>query len=475
MTLVGHASTHLLGAGVSEGDRVVALCDNHIGMMVCMYACWWIGAIFLPMNPEHSAEILGRMTKLAEPSLLVVDEARVGKASQIGGVRTLKVASLLSPQSRIHDGSPAWDDPKATAAIYFSSGTTGVSKACVMSHEYLVWSGEEFSRASGLSQDDLSITLGPFHHVNALWSFTGSVLSGVTHAFERRFSASRFWPRTAAVGATIFDYVGAIIPILLRTDDGPKANSVLRRGIGGAARAAEIPLFEERFRVTLLECYGLTECLLPIYQKEAERRAGSIGVLSEYFQSRVVGTDGRDVAVGSLGELWLKPLVKRAIFDGYWRNPEATHLAFEDDWFKTGDFVRQDEDGYFYFVDRGSQVIRRRGENISAYDLEGIILRHPAIKMCAAVGVPSELGEEDVLVAVELEVGAELDPSELAAWCDQRMARFMVPRYVRVMKIPMTASEKVAKQRVRAEGVTTDTFDRERSGEGFLRGTRRGR
>jgi crotonobetaine/carnitine-CoA ligase len=218
-------------------------------------------------------------------------------------------------------------------------------------------------------------------------------------------------------------------------------------------------LFEERFGVPLVECYGLTECLVPIYQSLSNRRIGSAGLLSERFEARLVDERGREAAPGEVGELYLLPKEKRTIFDGYWGDAEATADAFVNGWFRTRDLLRRDEDGYFYFVDRAGQVIRRRGENISAWELEGLLLRHPAIRLCAAIGVPSELGEEDVLAAVELEPGAKLEPDDFLAWAAECVPPYMVPRYLRVGPLPLTASERVRRQQLKVDGVTPETID----------------
>ena len=183
----------------------------------------------------------------------------------------------------------------------------------------------------------------------------------------------------------------------------------------------------------LVECYGLTECLIPVMQTLATRRAGSIGRVTALFDARVVDEQLRDTRPGEVGELLLRPRDARAMFSGYWGDPETTTAAFADGWFRTRDLVHADDDGYLWFVDRAGQVIRRRGENISAWELEGLLLQHPAIRLCAAIGVPAELGEEEVLVVAELEPGANLPAAEFRAWAERALPRPMRPRYLRVV------------------------------------------
>ncbi len=455
------AAAFLQSLGVGRGDRVCTICNNCTEYFVATFGAWRIGAIAVPLNPDQRGAILAQMIGDAEPAVILHDDdGQRALDSLPEGVARPPAASL----DRLGDADPAETppasyDPVSPALILYSSGTTGVSKGCVLSHEYMVWAGEEFCRAGSLTPADSVYTSGPFYHINAWWAFAGSVVGGLTHTFEVRFSASRFWDRAAAAGATIFDYVGVMVAIMLRREEGPGPACRLRAGLGGAARPDEVEAFRARFGVALLECYGLTECCLPIFQREHEFRTGSIGLLSEFFEARLVDDHGADVPEGGMGELWLKPKERRVIFSGYWRRPDLTEAAFRDGWFRTGDMCRRDAEGYYYYLDRKRHFIRRRGENISPFEVEGVIFDHPAVANCAIIGVPAELGEEDVLLAVQPKEGMAIDPAALVDWCRERLADHLVPRYVRVMRLPLTPSERVEKQKLRDAGVTPDTYD----------------
>jgi crotonobetaine/carnitine-CoA ligase len=455
----GRAAGALRSAGVRPGDVVASMCANELELIVAIFGAWRAGAVFAPVNPAHRGAVRRSLLELAAPRLVLVGDELDGDGVEL--LRELGTASLSlselegSPPSEV---ATARVDPEALALLLFTSGSTGVSKGCALTHEYLVWGGEQWVWQGELTPDDSVMTVGSFSHISPWCAFAGSVVNGTPHVLERRFSGSRFWSRAAATGATMFDYVGAMVAILLQAEGDPRPNR-LRAALGGGAREAEIREFEERFGVKLLEAYGLTECTVPILQRESERRLGSMGRVSSGFEARVVGAEGR---LAALGELQLRAPHPRMMFSGYWRNREATAAAFDGDWLRTRDVVRVDDDGYFYFVERTGELIRRRGENISAFDLEGCFLEHPAIHNCAAIGVPDELlGEEDVLLAVELHDGQVVEPRELLTWAEDRVASFMVPRYVRYMTLPMTASERVEKHKLRAAGITTDTFDRE--------------
>jgi crotonobetaine/carnitine-CoA ligase len=450
----------LVAHGIERGDRVVVLSQNRIDVFATAFATWRIGAIFVPLNAEQRGSILARWIDDSEPRLIVADEqgrAALASADRAHANKVIDIATIAEGPAAASD--PAGYDPERAAMILFSSGTTGVSKGCVLAHGHLVWWGEDFCRAADLVESDVVCSPGPLCHIDAWWAFMASLVNGTPHAFETRFSASRFWPWTAAVGATIFDYVGVIIAILLRHDQ-DRGDSRLRAGIGGGARPHEIKAFTERFGMPLLECYGLTECCLPIFQREAELRAGTIGRLSEHFEARLVDGEARDVAPGSSGELLLRARGPRYLFSGYWKRPDLTSKALRGGWFHTGDICRVDADGYYTYIDRQGAFIRRRGENISPFEVEGIVLDHPGVANCAVIGVPSELGEEDLLIAIQPKPDASIDPCQLLQWCHGRMAKFMVPRYVRILaQLPMTPSERVERQKLRDEGVPAGTFD----------------
>ncbi len=223
------------------------------------------------------------------------------------------------------------------------------------------------------------------------------------------------------------------------------------------------PEFEERFGLRLVEAYGSTDAGVPIYQPLDEpRRPGSCGRAIPQYDIAVVDDEDREVAAGEVGELVVRPNEPSLISDGYYGQPEATLASRRNLWFHTGDLVRRDAEGYVYFVGRTTDSIRRRGENISAFEVEEVVKLHPLVLDAAAYGVPSELSEDDVMVAVVVRPGEVLAPADLVAFCAERMARHMLPRYVDlVAELPRTPTEKVEKAVLRSRGITASAWDRE--------------
>jgi crotonobetaine/carnitine-CoA ligase len=237
----------------------------------------------------------------------------------------------------------------------------------------------------------------------------------------------------------------------------------VRLAVGGAAPEPLWPIFEKRFDLRILEIYGLTEtATFCLGSPPDDVRVGKLGLPTSWSEVRVVRSDGREAAVGEPGEIVVRSKRPDVLFSGYFKNNAATQAAMTNGWFHSGDRGRRDPDGYFVYLDRLKDSIRRRGENISSYEVEQIVNSHPSVAETAAIGVASPLGEEDVMIVVVLKPGSgEPDPAELVAFCGERMAAFMVPRYVRyVDQLPKTATERVQKYVLREAG-TNGSWDRE--------------
>jgi crotonobetaine/carnitine-CoA ligase len=260
--------------------------------------------------------------------------------------------------------------------------------------------------------------------------------------------------------------MGAVIHLLWAQEPRPEdGDNRLRIAFGAAAPAHLIEPFRERFGVKLIEVYGSTELGPATAPAPGRERVGTMGVVCPQLELEIQDERGLRVPPGTLGEIVARPREPHAVFKGYWQEPEATLHAFRDLWFHTGDQGRMDEDGFVTFTDRIKDSIRRRGENISSFEVEYAVLAHPAVLECAAFAVASELTEEEVMIAVVPREGAAIDAADLFRHCVEGIPRFAVPRYLRVVEaLPKTPSQRTEKYKLRAEGVTSDAFDREALG-----------
>jgi carnitine-CoA ligase len=455
---VNRLANGLLAAGVRPGEMVGVMLPNCPEAALLWLALLRIGAVEAPMNTAFRGAGLAHLIDLSACRLLVIDEACCSALEEVrsGLARLERVVTreglddlrgqAADPGISLQDTDPA--------QIFFTSGTTGRSKACLFDHRYAVRQAERFVTAWRITPDDVLYNPFPLFHIDAaVLTLAPAIVRGCTAALGERFSASRFWDEVRALEATVFDYMGATLTMLWkqppRQDD---ADNPVRLAWG-------VPLpdfaagFEERFGLRLVELFGMTDCGVPAYQPLDEpRRPGSCGRVMAPYQ----------VSIAADGEILVSSDEPGLLTLGYQGMPEPTVEAFRDGWFHTGDLGRLDRDGWLYFEGRKKDAIRRRGENISAFEIEEVVEAHPAVLHSAAFGVPSELTEEEVKVCVVLRAGFSLSPAELAAWCEERMARHMVPRYVEVLSaLPLTPTEKVEKYRLREAGVTEGTWDRE--------------
>jgi crotonobetaine/carnitine-CoA ligase len=349
-----------------------------------------------------------------------------------------------------------------TAQLLFTSGSTGPSKACRIPHGYVLGQPAIFCRALGIRATDTLFAPFPLFHVDgAIFTVAAAIHAGATAALAPRFSASRFWDECRRHGATVIDYMGATLAILYRRPPSPGDRDHQVRLAWGVPAPPFADEFERRFGLELVEVYGLSDAGIVLANTPGEpRRAGSCGKAIPPFDVRIHDEQGVELPDGEIGEIVIRSPDPNLVTTGYEGDPAATEAAIRDVWFLTVDLARRDGDGYFHFVGRLKDIIRRRGENISAFDLEQALLAHPDVAEAAAYGVPSELTEEDVMVAIVPRAGATLDPAILRHWLGQRLAPHMLPRYVRIAAgLPRTPTEKVAKHALIAAGITADAID----------------
>jgi crotonobetaine/carnitine-CoA ligase len=448
--------------GVRPGETVGVMMRNCPEFATLWLACMRMGAVEAPVNTAFRGVGLSRLLDLCGCRIVVADDEFLPRLAEVrSGLSRLEnviTREELADRARSSSGPPRLHqvDPTKPSQIFFTSGTTGRSKACLFDSRYTVRQAQIFARQWRIAEDDVIYNPFPLFHIDAsVLTLAPAIVRGCTAALGERFSAAGFWDEVRELGATVFDYMGATLTMLWKAPErNSDADNPVRLGWG-------VPMpdfaegFEQRFGLRLVEGYGLTDAGVAVYQPLGEpRRPGSCGkVVPEY-----------SLSIARDGEILIQAHEPGLITLGYLGDEAATSAAFTDGWFRTGDLGRVDEDGWVYFTGRKKDAIRRRGENISAFEIEEIVEAHPAILEAAAFGLPSEVTEEDVMVCAVLKPDAALAPQELVEWCEARMARHMVPRYVEfVDALPRTPTEKVEKYQLRARGVTAATWDRENS------------
>lgn len=443
--------------GVAKGDRVAILLGNRPETLFTWFAANRLGAIAAMLNPAHKHAELVALFRLMAPRVVVTDEHRAlveAALAELAEVAPGERAAIVTPQELPAGGEPPHVvvAPDDVCVLIATSGTTGAPKAVMQTHRTYTLTAESFPSWLGLTNADRLLATLPFFHINAQAYSTMGALAVGSLAILRKFSASRFWEEARALGATQFNSVGAMLHILLRTAARPADREHAIRSCYAALALPEAThrAFEERFGLSLTVGYGMSETTFgTVWPLGEPARYGTMGRLrqhprlGEVNRARVVRDDGSEAPDGESGELWL---ANPGTMAGYWRDPAQTKAALEGGWLHTGDVVRRDRDGYFTFVSRKKDVIRRRGENVSAVEIENALASFAGVREVAVIGVPSDLGEEDIVAYVAPEPGMTLDLAALTAWAKERLADFKVPQVIHVRDaLPRTATERIAK------------------------------
>lgn len=479
------AAARLAGAfatrGIGRGDRVAVMADNRIELLDAFAACAWLGAIFVPINTALRGAQLEHVLRNAAPRALAIETTLLPKLETPERLpeELAHVWLLGADGPTTWRGVPAEDFPAAgdpidataakpgdTLALLYTSGTTGPSKGVCCPQAQFYWWGVNTGAALDINDDDVLYTCLPLFHTNALNSFVQALASGACLVVGPRFSASQFWARLIEAEATVTYLLGAMVSILWGREPGPfdRAHRV-RIALAPATPASLHGGCLERFGISIVEAHGMTETNLVIGPLDGEQRTGSMGRVMPGFEAKVVDEDDVEVPDGTAGELVMRASEPFAFATGYWRMPEETVAAWRNLWFHSGDRVVRDDAGYFRFLDRTKDAIRRRGENISAWEVEQALQSHTDVASAAVIPVQSELGEDDVMAFVVPNPGARLEPAELLAHCEPQLAYFAIPRYLEIVpELPLTENGKVQKFVLRAQGVSESTWDREQAG-----------
>ena len=473
-----------LALGISKGDKVAIMLDNCPEIIFAWFGLAKIGALEIPVNTALKGPLLAYILKHSGAKLLVTqpscfeqvafveDEIKgIEQILVVGGIsenvkrletstfRDLMVQNDASPKVEVH--------PSDLIAIMYTSGTTGPSKGAMMPHNCFCCAGEIVSEHMKYTEKDILYTCLPLFHANAQYDTVMPALySRGKVAIGKRFSASRFWDEIREYGAIEFNGIGAMLSILEKREPKKEDSQNPVRLIYAQPRPENQAAFEQRFGLKLIELYGMTECGSPVTSIPLDGdRPLSCGKVMRGVELKVVNENDQEVAPGQEGEFVVRPTEPFRIFLGYYKMPEETLASFRNLWFHTGDLGWKDDEGYFYFTGRKKEAIRRRGENISVHEVEQVLNSHNAILEVAVIGVPSELGEEEVKACIVLKPREKLEPEELMKFCEERLAYFMIPRYVEFKEdLPRTPTGKVEKYKLKEECIISRTWDREKAG-----------
>jgi crotonobetaine/carnitine-CoA ligase len=408
---VNRVANSLIGLGIKKGDKVCLIMANSVEFLYARFALAKIGAVMVPINTALKGNLLRYIIENSEASVIVADADLIDRVVFIQGeikrIRTVVVvpdypdkgtgfASHLAVKkfTQLYEGSPK--DPECDVhfydpiAILYTSGTTGPSKGAVLSHAHYFSAAYQETHYNRYEEDSVVYSCLPLFHANATMASQGAILTGGTFAMGKRFSLSSFWDEIRAYGATHTNVIGSIFPLLWRA---PRKENDAQNPLKVMDAAPVIPEFEEfekRFGVKLVTMYGMTETGIVMTSPFEEKiRIGSCGKPLKVYEVKIV--DDHDVELGPrvTGEIVVRPKEPYGQMEGYYNMPEATVKAFKNLWFHTGDFAYRDEDGYFYFVDRKKDALRKGGENISSFEVEQVINSHPKVFETAVFAVPS--------------------------------------------------------------------------------------
>jgi crotonobetaine/carnitine-CoA ligase len=460
--------------GVKRRDRVAIVSTNRPEMIVLWLACLRLGACFCPINPGFTGGQLANVLRRMTPALIVAEPATVAAVAEgLARAETPLTTVALGP---VPPGWSAWGDleraagdpgwveatPGELAAILCTSGTTGPSKAVALSHRWFTKICETTARYWSFGPRDVFYSPFPLYHIDALAiTVTPALYHATTAAIGVRFSVRRFWDEIRRFEATVFDFMGSTLALLWKRDASPDDRDNPARLGWGVPLPDFAPAFEQRFGCALIDCYGSTDVGLPVCGLPGEPKPpGACGQAAGGYELAILSPEGERLSPGCSGEIVVRTDEPHTLMAGYVGDPEATLRTWRGLWHHTGDRGRLDQQGYLYFEGRLSDSIRRRGENVSAQELEELVQAHPDLVEAAAIGVPSELTEDDIKVAAIARPGAGLGAPALASWLAERLPRYMTVRYVELVSdLPRTDTQKVMKTALRAGWRTPGTWD----------------
>lgn len=470
---VNRLSQVFMDFGVTKGKHVTLHLPNSLEFITSWFALANIGAIMVPTNPLSTSDEMEYVLNHSESVLLITEEEYMNKFANLDKLPNLKQILLVRYKGKdfnaqdlnrlIAISKPDIPDIQLDsgdiAAMLYTSGTTSKPKGVQITHSNYIYTGELMSKSIRLSPNDRQFIVLPLFHGNAQYYSTMSALTvGASIAIAERFSASRYFKQAKKLGVTVGSLFAAPIRMILAQDYNPTDINHSMRIIWYAQMISEqqIIQFEEKYKVPLLQMYGMTETVgVPLMNPiDGIRKNMSVGKPTIGYEVRVVDDEGNDVPTGQVGQIIVKGIPGRTLMKGYFKNPDATAEVLQNDWLYTGDNARIQEDGYFYFVDRIKDMIKRAGENVAANEVESILAEHPSVYEAAVIGIPDEIRDESIKAFVIVNQNHEISQKELLAYCRQRLAKFKVPDSIEfINEMPRTSVGKIQKHILRQRSI----------------------
>ncbi|WP_375001443.1 AMP-binding protein [Aeromicrobium sp. CTD01-1L150] len=474
------AARGLRDLGVESGGRVVIMAPNVPESLHAWFGVQLAGAVDAPISVEAAGAYLAYVIDDLDAVAVVGTPETLAMVSSATD-RVLPLRVVIGDRSLVPDldGSVtvSFDelvvrgrrsqepveppDAWTLGTIMYSSGTTGPSKGVMLSQGYYSTLARVHATFAELRPGSRFYCVQPLCHIDARSAVIDALHLRGEIVLGSRFSASRFWSEVEECDADVFLYVGTMIHLLFKQSEREIVPRERRRiGFGSATPASAHREFERRFGVDLVEGYGMTEFGLMAGQRPGRPEPGTVGPELDWVEARLVDEHSRDVGDGQVGELVVRPRGQHLHMMGYWRKPEATVKAWRGLWFHTGDLLRRLPSGSLEYIGRTKDSIRRRGENISAWEVEEAAAQHPGVLEAAAIGVPSDVGDEDVALFVVPSRAGIPDLAELREAMGKDVPRYALPRFIEIVsELPKTPSERVAKAAVRERGITAEARD----------------
>ncbi|WP_281017747.1 MULTISPECIES: AMP-binding protein [unclassified Minwuia] len=479
--LVIQTALGLQQQGVKQGDHVIVWLPNTPANVRIFLALNYIGAVYVGINTSYRGNLLAHVVNISDARLIVahadlaprlseVDTAKlerlicVGDAVTVEGLDCTTYDAALLPTSGTLAAPERSIEPWDPHQIIFTSGTTGPSKAVLCSYLHIYSNAGPESWPCITGEDRYLVNL-PLFHIGGTGITYNMLVRGGSITLVERFDTASFWDVIRRTETTATFLLGVMAQFIEKIPPAPDDADNPLRVMFMVPLAGDIKAFAKRFGVEVYTIFNMTEVSTPIFSEPNPEIRGTCGKARDGVEVRLVDDNDCEVPVGEIGEMMIRTDRPWGMNSGYYNNPEATAKAWRNGWFHTGDAFRMDAEGNFYFVDRMKDAIRRRGENISSFEVEADVGAHPAVREVAAIAVPNEMSEDEVMVVVAPVEGQKIDPVDLIEFLRPRMAHFMVPRYIRIVdELPKTPTAKVQKAMLREEAVTPDTWDREAAG-----------